>query len=225
MRILVIEDYQPLRRNLERGLREAGFTVDQCSDGEEGLFLATSNRYDAIVLDLMLPKVDGMTVLTRLRQQKCQTPVLVLTARDGVDDRIMGLDLGADDYLAKPFSFPELLARLRALVRRSYHTGDPLIRVGHLCIDTASRRVSLDDREVALTAKEYALLELLARRQGELVTRSEIFEHCYGFDADTTSNVVDVYIGYLRRKLEPSGRPKLIHTRRGQGYQLSVEAG
>jgi two-component system OmpR family response regulator len=224
MRILVVEDYTPLRRTLQRGLREAGFSVDIAADGEEGLFLAGANPYDAIVLDLMLPKIDGLTVLKRLRESGRQVPVLVLTARDGVDDRIQGLDLGADDYLPKPFAFNELLARVRALVRRAYHTGDPVMRIGHLAIDTASRRVRVDDEEVTLTAREYALLELLARRHGELVTRGEVFEHCYGFDADTASNVIDVYIGYLRKKIERSGRPKLIHTRRGQGYQLSVEA-
>lgn len=224
MRILVVEDYTPLRRTLQRGLREAGFTVDIAEDGEEGLFLAGANAYDAVVLDLMLPKVDGLTVLKRLRESGRQVPVLVLTARDGVDDRIQGLDLGADDYLPKPFAFNELLARVRALVRRAYHTGDPVMRIGHLAIDTASRRVRVDGEEVTLTAREYALLELLARRNGELVTRGEVFEHCYGFDADTASNVIDVYIGYLRKKLERPGRPKLIHTRRGQGYQLSVEA-
>jgi DNA-binding response OmpR family regulator len=224
MRILVVEDYTPLRRTLQRGLREAGFTVDIAADGEEGLFLAGANTYDAIVLDLMLPKVDGLTVLKRLRESGRQVPVLVLTARDGVDDRIQGLDLGADDYLPKPFAFNELLARVRALVRRAYHTGDPVMRIGHLAIDTATRRVRVDDEEVTLTAREYALLELLARRNGELVTRGEVFEHCYGFDADTASNVIDVYIGYLRKKIERTGRPKIIHTRRGQGYQLSVEA-
>ncbi len=223
MRVLVVEDYTPMRRTLQRGLQEAGFSVDCAEDGEEGLFLVEANTYDAIVLDLMLPKIDGLSVLKRLRESGRQVPVLVLTARDGVDDRIHGLNLGADDYLPKPFSFEELLARVRALIRRAYKTGDPVIRIAHLSVDTASRCVRVDGEEVTLTAREYALLELLARRNGDLVTRGEIFDHCYGFDADTASNVIDVYIGYLRRKLERPDRPKLIHTRRGQGYQLMVD--
>ena len=225
MRILLVEDYAPLRRSLEQGLREANFAVDASGDGEEGLWYATSNPYDAIVLDLMLPKLDGLTVLKRLRDAGNQTAVLILTARDGVDDRVRGLNLGADDYLAKPFAFDELLARVRALTRRSYARKEPVIRVGHLALDTSARSVQVAGEVVSLTAREYALLELLARRAGELVTRSDIIEHCYDFAADSLSNVVDVYIGYLRRKLERPGQPRLIHTRRGQGYLLTVEPG
>lgn len=222
MRILLVEDYAPLRRSLEQGLREAGFALDVSGDGEEGLWYATSNAYDAIVLDLMLPKLDGLTVLKRLRDGGNQTAVLILTARDGVDDRVRGLNLGADDYLAKPFAFEELLARLRALTRRTYARKEPVIRVGPLTLDTSARSVQVAGESVTLTAREYALLELLARRTGELVTRSDIIEHCYDFAADSLSNVVDVYIGYLRRKLERPGQPRLIHTRRGQGYLLAV---
>lgn len=225
MRILLVEDYAPLRRSLEQGLREANFAVDASADGEEGLWYATTNPYDAIVLDLMLPKIDGLTLLKRLRDAGNQTAVLILTARDGVDDRVRGLNLGADDYLAKPFAFEELLARVRALTRRAYARKEPVIRVGPLALDTSARSVQIAGEPVALTAREYALLELLARRAGELVTRSDIIEHCYDFAADSLSNVVDVYIGYLRRKLERPGQPRLIHTRRGQGYLLAAEAG
>jgi DNA-binding response OmpR family regulator len=162
-------------------------------------------------------------VLKRLRDAGNQAPVLILTARDGVDDRVRGLDLGADDYLAKPFAFAELLARVRALSRRAYARKEPVIRIGTLLLDTSARSVQVAGEPVTLTPREYALLELLARRAGELVTRSDIIEHCYDFAADSLSNVVDVYIGYLRRKLERPGQPRLIHTRRGQGYQLLAE--
>lgn len=224
MRLLLIEDYQPLRRSLEQGLREAGFSVDASADGEEGLWFATTNTYDAIILDLMLPKIDGLTVLERLRASGHRTPVLILTARDSVDDRVKGLDRGADDYLTKPFALAELLARVRVMVRREYTRPDTVLRIGHLALDTAARQVAIADEVVPLTAKEFALLELLARRAGELVTRSDIVEHCYDFAAEATSNVIDVYIGYLRKKLERPGKPRLIHTRRGQGYLLASEA-
>ena len=224
MRVLLIEDYQPLRRSLEQGLREAGFSVDASADGEEGLWFATTNAYDAIILDLMLPKLDGLTVLERVRTSGQRTPVLILTARDSVDDRVKGLDRGADDYLTKPFALAELLARLRVMVRREYARPDTVLRIGHLALDTAARQVAIADEVVPLTPKEFALLELLARRAGELVTRSDIVEHCYDFAAEATSNVIDVYIGYLRKKLERPGKPRLIHTRRGQGYLLASEA-
>lgn len=224
MRILLIEDYQPLRRSLEQGLREAGFSVDASADGEEGLWFATSNTYDAIILDLMLPKIDGLTLLERLRASGQRTPVLILTARDSVDDRVRGLDRGADDYLTKPFALAELLARLRAMVRREYTRPDTVLRIGHLALDTAARQVVIGDEVVRLTQREFALLELLARRAGELVTRGDIVEHCYDFASEATSNVIDVYIGYLRKKLERPGKPRLIHTRRGQGYLLASEA-
>ncbi|MBA3698164.1 MAG: response regulator transcription factor [Planctomycetes bacterium] len=223
MRVLLIEDYQPLRRSLEQGLREAGFSVDASADGEEGLWFATTNAYDAIILDLMLPKLDGLTVLERLRSAGNRTPVLILTARDSVDDRVRGLDHGADDYLTKPFALAELLARLRVMVRRGYSRPETVLTVGHLTLDTAARTVAVAGETIPLTAKEYALLELLARRSGELVSRSDIVEHCYDFAAEAASNVIDVYIGYLRRKLERPDRPRLIHTRRGQGYLLGNE--
>jgi len=220
MRVLIIEDYGPLRRALCNGLREAGFAVDASSDGQEGLWYAESNEYDVIVLDLMLPKIDGLTILKRLREAGRSMHILILTARDAVEDRVRGLDLGADDYLVKPFAFEELLARVRALVRREYKAKSPVIRVADLEIDTARRLVRRAGERIDLTAREYALLELLALRAGEVVTRTEIWEHLYDFDSCAQSNVVDVYVGYLRKKIERLGLPRLIHTRRGQGYVL-----
>jgi len=223
MRALVVEDYKPVREAVVEGLAENGFSVDAAGDGEEGLWFAESNPYDVVVLDLMLPKLDGLTVLRRMRAKKIEAPVLVLTARDGVEDRVKGLDLGADDYLVKPFAFAELLARVRALVRRRYERVDPTIRVGDVEIDTTKRVVKRGGETVVLSGKEYALLEYLAMRNGQLVTRTEIWEHVYDFRSEAQSNVVDVYIGYLRKKLERDGAAKLIHTRRGQGYVFGVD--
>ena len=220
MRVLIVEDYSPLRRSLAQGLQEAGFAVDASADGEDGLWHAQSNDYDVIVLDLMLPRLDGLTVLQRLRQAGKSVHVLILTARDGLGDRVRGIDAGAADYLVKPFAFEELLARVRALVRRKYAAKSPCLRVGDLEIDTNARKVRRAGRDVELTAREYALLHFLALRHGQLVTRPEIWEHIYDFASETQSNVVDVYIGYLRRKLEARGQPRLIHTRRGEGYML-----
>ena len=223
MRALVVEDYAPVRNAVTEGLTEHGFAVDSAADGEKGLWLAESNPYDVIVLDLMLPKLDGISVLERLRAKGSGTPVLVLTAKDALEDRVAGLDTGADDYLVKPFAFAELLARVRALVRRRYDQRDPTIRIADLEIDTTKRLVRRAGDPITLSAREYALLEYLAVRTGQLVTRTEIWEHVYDFNSDAHSNVVDVYIGYLRKKLEREGAAKLIHTRRGQGYILGVE--
>ncbi len=220
MRVLIVEDYSPIRNSVSQGLQEAGFAVDAAADGEEGLWYAESNDYDVIVLDLMLPEIDGLTVLKKLRTCGCRTCVLVLTAKDQLEDRVNGLNSGADDYLVKPFAFEELLARVRTLVRRRYDLQDPLIRVGDLEIDTAARNVKRGDRTIALTFREYALLEYLAARADQVVTRTDIWEHVYDFLSDSQSNVVDVYIGYLRKKIEGPGLAKLIHTRRGHGYLL-----
>jgi DNA-binding response OmpR family regulator len=220
MRILLIEDYDALRKPLVKGLREAGFAVDASADGEEGLWYAASGDYDVIILDLMLPKVDGLTVLRTLRKQGDPVHILILTAKDALDDRVQGLDLGADDYLVKPFAFEELLARVRALVRRKYETKASVLRVADLEIDTAARSVRRGGRALAMTAREYSILEFLALRAGEAATRTEIWEHAYDFAAEPNSNVIDVYIARLRRKLEKDGRPRLIHTRRGIGYVL-----
>ena len=220
MRILLVEDYEPLRNAVAQGLREVGFAVDVTGDGTEGLWYAQGNDYDAIVLDIMLPGMDGLTILQRLRQKNQTVPILLLTARDGVEDRVRGLDGGADDYLVKPFAFDELLARVRALVRRGYGRKNPIISVGDLEIDTAKRTVSRGGTSLSLTAHEYALLEYLALRAEEVVSRTEIWEHVYDFHSMAESNVVDVYIGYLRKKIERPDLPRLIHTRRGQGYML-----
>ena len=220
MRLLLVEDDRPLREALRQGLEEAGFAVDASADGEEGLWYARSNAYDVIVLDLMLPGIDGLTILSRLRREGSAVPILILTARDTVADRVRGLDLGADDYLVKPFAFAELLARVRAMVRRGYDHKDPVIRVEDLEIDTAGRTVRRGERRIDLSAREYALLEFLAVRTGQVVSRTDIWEHIYDFHSDPESNVVDVYIGHLRRKIERPGLSKLIHTRRGQGYLL-----
>jgi len=220
MKVLLVEDYVPLRKSVARGLQEAGFAVDATGDGEEGLWYARSGDYDVIVLDLMLPKVDGLTILRRLREREDPVPVLILTARDTVPDRVRGLDLGADDYLVKPFAFEEFLARVRALVRRKYETRSPSVQVGDLTVDTSRRTARRGGRTIELTPREYALLELLALRAGQVVSRTEIWEHLYDFAAEPGSNVIDVYIGHLRKRLEAGGRPRLIHTRRGLGYVL-----
>lgn len=224
VRALVVEDYTPVRNAVVEGLAENGFAVDSAVEGEEGLWLAQNNPYDIIVLDVMLPKLDGLTILRRLRKTGADIPVLVLTAKDTLEDRVAGLDLGADDYLVKPFAFSELLARVRALVRRRYAHRDPTIRIEDLEIDTVKRAVTRGGEPVQLSAREYALLEYLALRTGELVTRTEIWEHVYDFRSDAHSNVVDVYIGYLRKKLESGRMTKLIHTRRGQGYVLGKDS-
>ena len=223
MRVLVVEDYDVLRDSITQGLQEAGFAVDAAADGEDGLWHAESNDYDVVVLDLMLPKLDGLTLLKRLRARGNRTHVLILTAKDTPADRVRGLDSGADDYLVKPFVFAELLSRVRALVRRRYDAKSPVLRVGDMEIDTTARAVRRGGRTVELSAREYALLELLAMRAGQVVTRTDIWEHLYDANAETSSNVVDVFIGHLRRKVERPGLPPLIHTRRGQGYVLGEE--
>jgi len=223
MRVLVVEDYEPLRRSIVKGLRNAGMAVDQSADGEEGLWLARSNPYDVVVLDVMLPGLDGIEILRRLRGEQIQTHILLLTARDTVEDRVRGLDAGADDYLVKPFAFEELLARIRALIRRNYAAKSPSIQVGPLRIDVPQQRVWLDARPIDLPAREYALLEYLALRAGEVVSRTDIWEHLYDFHSEAESNVVDVYVSYLRRRLDQPGRPSLIQTVRGRGYRLLKE--
>ena len=220
MRVLIVEDYEPIRSGVSEGLREAGFAVDVAANGETGLWYALNNPYDVIILDIMLPDVDGLEILKRIRTQKLDINVLLLTAKDTPQDRITGLERGADDYLIKPFVFQELLARVRALVRRKYESKDPIIHIGDLTIDTNTRQVRRGDRVIHLSPREYTLLEFLAHRAGQLVTRSDVWEHVYEFNSEAESNVVDVFIGRLRRKIESEGQPKLIHTRWGQGYVL-----
>jgi DNA-binding response OmpR family regulator len=222
VRLLVVEDYAPLRLSLAKGLREAGFAVDLASDGREGLWFALEEDYDVIVLDLMLPVLDGSSVLERLRSNGKQTHVLVLTARSEVEDRVRELEAGADDYLVKPFAFEELLARVHALIRRRYAAKSPAIRIGDLEIDRAARRVKRGNRPIELTAKQFALLELLALRAGEVVPRSDIWNHLYAFEDEPSTNLLEVYVAQLRRKLEAAGEPRLIHTRRRMGYLLEA---
>lgn len=224
MRLLLIEDYRPLQQSLTKGLREAGFAVDTTGDGQEGLWFAMGNDYDVIILDLMLPGMDGLSLLKKLRAEGRQNHVLILTAKDTLEDRIKGLNLGADDYLVKPFSFEELLARVRALLRRSYREKNPEIKVENLRIDLTTQRVWHGRDEIHLTPREYALLEYLAMRAGQTVSRTDIWQHLYEFESDASSNVVDVYIGYLRKKIEQPGRPPVIHTLRGRGYMLGPKA-
>ncbi|HUW20973.1 MAG TPA: response regulator transcription factor [Sedimentisphaerales bacterium] len=222
MRLLLIEDYRPLQKSLVKGLREAGFAVDSTGDGNEGLWYATSNDYDVIILDLMLPGMDGLEILKRLRAKGGKNPVLILTAKDTLEDRVTGLDLGADDYLVKPFALKELLARVRALVRRSYQEKSPCIKIRNLRIDLTKQRVWRGRQELHLTPREYALLEYLGMRAGQIVSRTDIWEHIYEFDSSASSNVVDVYIGYLRKKIERPGEPALLRTVRGRGYVLGA---
>lgn len=223
MRILVVEDEARVQSFLKRGLTEAGMAVDVVSDGESALQDARSAPYDAIVLDLTLPRLDGLEVLQELRAEGSSIPVLILTARDSVNDRVHGLDAGADDYLVKPFAFAELLARIRVLLRRGApHTNE--IVVGDLVIDVAKRSAERSGQNIDLTAKEFALLEYMARHAGEVVTRTMISEHVWDINFDTLSNVIDVYIRYLRRKIDDPFNAKLIKTRRGVGYVLQAES-
>jgi two-component system OmpR family response regulator len=213
MRLLVIEDEHDLLRVIQQSLEEEGFAVDTALDGEVGLSKAKSWDYDAIILDLMLPRLDGFGVLRELRRTK-RTPVLLLTARDATADKIKGFDTGADDYVTKPFEIDELTARVRALIRRSANQPSPVVKLGDIEIDTAARTVKRDRQPVPLTAKEYALVELLVLNRGKLVTRTMIYDHIYDENDDTFSNVVDVYVANLRRKLGKD----FVETRRGMGY-------
>ncbi|HEV3139656.1 MAG TPA: response regulator transcription factor [Vicinamibacterales bacterium] len=222
MRILLVEDEPPAAQVLAKGLREQAYAVDVAADGDAALFQVSTTDYDAIILDVMLPVKSGLTVCRAVRASGSAVPILMLTARDAVESRIAGLDSGADDYLVKPYDFGELLARLRALIRRGTHAIAPeQLTVGHLTLDTRSRRVSMRGRDVSLTAKEYALLEFLVRRAGAVVSRSDIAEHVWDDHYDPLSNIVDVYVQRLRRKLDRPGAPSVIRTRRGEGYQLS----
>jgi len=223
MRLLLIEDYKPLQESLVKGLRESGFAVDFTGDGKEGLWYAKSNEYDVIILDIMLPGLDGLSILKKLRDLGDTTHILILTAKDTTEDKVKGLELGGDDYLIKPFEFEELLARLRALVRRSYQKKSAQLTIEDLKIDLNRRQVYRDGELLSLTAREFALLEYLAVRSGEVVSRTDIWEHVYEFNSSASSNVVDVYIGYLRKKIEKQGKPALIHTIRGHGYLLGLQ--
>ena len=220
MRVLLVEDSQRLQTSLTTALRRSGYVVDSATDGEEGLWRAKSDDYDAMVLDLMLPKRDGLSVLTELRRQGRDVHVLVLTARDTVEDRVRGLQAGADDYLVKPFALEEFLARVQALCRRTYGGKLTILAVGDLEIDTITRTVRRGAAKIELTAREYQLLEYLAQRRGHVVSRGEIEAHIYDAKVDPMSNVVDSAVCVLRRKLAVADAPPLIHTRRGFGYVL-----
>lgn len=215
MRVLIVEDEPDLLRTISQALREDGYAVDEASDGQEGLYKATSWEYDVIVLDLLLPKLSGWQVLEELRETRT-TPVLILTARDGVDDRVKGLDSGADDYLAKPFHLKELKARLRSLIRRSNGIASSQIQIGELIVDTTTKTVTRGQTILLLTPREFSLLELLALHRGQVVTRTRIYEHLFDETDDSLSNLVDVHVSHLRRKLGKD----FITTRRGQGYIL-----
>jgi len=205
-------------------LKIMGWAVDSSDNGKEGLWYARSNAYDVVILDLMLPGMLGLDVLRSLRADGNEVPVLILTARTDVKERVAGLDAGADDYLAKPFAMTELMARVRSIVRRNGPTRSPVIAIGDLCIDSVRKGVSYQNMTIELSPREFALLEYLATRAGEVVSRTDIWEHVYDFHADCQSNVVDVYIGYLRKKLEAGNKPRLIHTKRGYGYLLAQQA-
>jgi DNA-binding response OmpR family regulator len=224
MRLLLIEDNASLRDATRQYMQEAGFIVDTAATGDEGLWAAEENPYDVVLLDLMLPKVDGMEILRRLRAKENPVHILVMSARDGLDDRLQALDAGADDYLVKPFSLSEALARTRALLRRSYQRKNPLMRVADLTLDPIRRCVQRGDAAIVLTALEYRLLEYLFHRAGEVVSRADIWEHVFEDGTGGTSNSVEVYIGYLRKKINPAGEPDLIHTKRGHGYILEDRA-
>lgn len=222
MKVLVIEDSDRLRRSLCQGLEHAGFAVDQAEDGAVGLEFLAAYTYDVVILDLMLPRVDGLEVLRRLRSEGNEVHVLILSAKDQVDDRVRGLDLGADDYLVKPFSFDELCARLQALVRRRHQVKNPQITIGPLLLDTARRQVERDGEVIHLTPSEYALLELLCLRAGRVLSQGQLLEMLYRSDADISSNVIEVLISSLRRKIQRRDEPPIIQTRRGHGYLVEA---
>ena len=222
MRILVVEDEAALAAGLAQGLREHGYAVDLARDGEEALDFVAVGAYDLIVLDVMLPKLDGFAVCTRLRQQNVPTPVLMLTARDTVPDRVTGLDSGADDYLTKPFAYQEFLARVRALLRREGPSRDPVLRIADLEVDTRTREARRASQRIELTSKEYAILECLIRNPNQVLSRDQIAEHVWDFEFSAMSNVVDVHIYTLRCKVDRPFRRKLIETVRRAGYRLRV---
>jgi len=223
VRVLLVEDHKPLVRSLRQGLEEEGYAVDTAFDGEEADHKGSTAPYDVVVLDVMLPKMDGLTLLQKWRKAGVKSHVLMLTARDHLDDKVKGLDAGADDYLTKPFELEEFLARVRALVRRGHQVKDPVLRVFDLELDTAARTVKRAGQPIHLTPREYGLLEFLAFHRGRVVTRTMIWEHLYDEHDESTSNVVDVYIRYLRNKIDKGFDPPLILTRWGEGYMLRAE--
>ncbi len=220
MRILIVEDEKKVAGFIKKGLEEETYAVDVAYDGEEGFHLAAMNEYDMIILDLMLPKMDGLEVLTQLRDKKVSTPILLLTAKDAVEDKVAGLNKGADDYLTKPFAFSELLARIRSLLRRGQVETQTELKVGDLCLDMVSHKVSRNGEEIELTGKEYSLLEYFMRNEGKVLTRTMIAEHVWDYNFDTFTNVIDVYVNHLRKKIDKKYPAKLLHTLRGVGYVM-----
>jgi DNA-binding response OmpR family regulator len=223
MRVLVVEDDRRLAESLRRSLMESRMAVDVTHNGQDGLEAASTTPYDVIVLDLMLPLLDGLEVARRLREHKVDTPILMLTARDGVDDRVAGLEAGADDYLVKPFALREVVARLRALTRRHVPNRKAELRAGKVLLDTAAHTLTVDGREVDMTAKEFAILEYFLLNQGRLLTRSQILEHAWDYDFDGGRNLIEVYIGRLRKKLIEAGAEDPFITIRGSGYRYAAE--
>lgn len=223
MRILIIEDEKYLAKILKKGLEENSFAVDLAFDGKEGLYMAETYPFDAVILDIMLPVVDGLTILDILRKKDRDVPVLMLTAKGEVEDKIKGLNTGADDYLAKPFDFSELLARLKAVIRRNKGKTSPIIKIDNLTINTNSHTVIRKGKEITLSAKEYMILEYLAVNRGKVISRSEIIEHVYDTEYSLDSNVIDVYINYLRNKIDRCFNKKLLQTIRGAGYILKED--
>ena len=223
MRLLLVEDEKKVSSFIKKGLEEEGYAVDLALDGETGLMMGLDGVHDLIILDLNLPGKDGLSVLRELRQTKVTTPVLLLTVRTAIEDKVIGLDTGADDYLTKPFAFQELLARVRALLRRQTEAEAPLLKVADLTLDPARRLVFRGEEKIELTTKEFALLDYFMRNPDRVLTRTMIADHVWDYDFDPMTNVIDVYVNYLRNKIETGHEPKLIHTVRGVGYVLKVE--
>jgi len=223
MRILVIEDETKVGCFIKRALEEESYAADLCEDGAKGLQMALNTNYDLLIVDLMLPSLPGLEILRGVRQARIQTPILILTAQSQVDQRVKGLDAGADDYLTKPFAIDELLARIRALLRRGSTESPGVLQIDDLTLNPATREVTRDGQRIDLTLKEYALLEYLMRHTGRVLTRPMISEHVWNQDFDTFTNVIDVYVNYLRNKIDRGRSKKLIHTIRGSGYMLKVD--
>ncbi|WP_314293169.1 response regulator transcription factor [Leptotrichia massiliensis] len=223
MRLLVVEDEKKLNELITKKLKKEYYGVDSCFDGEEAVRYVEGTEYDAIILDIMLPKLDGFEVIKRIRAKKNKVPILLLTARDNIDDKVKGLDYGADDYLVKPFIFEELMARIRVLLRRNSGNADNIITIANLKVDLDAKTVFRDDLLIKLSGREYSILEYLIRNKGKILSRERIEDHIWNYDYEGGTNVIDVYIRYLRKKIDDSYTPKLIHTVRGLGYVLRIE--
>ena len=223
MRVLLVEDEKKVASFIKKGLEEHGYAVDLATDGKIGLAMALDQVHDLVILDINLPEIDGLSVLQQIREQQMATPVLLLTIRATIEDKVIGLDTGADDYLSKPFSFEELLARVRALLRRGSDSKTPVLKVADLSLDPATRQVFRGGNRIELTSKEFAILEYFMRNAGRVLTRSMIINHAWDYDYEAETNMVDVYINYLRKKMDAAYQPKLLHTIRGTGYVMREE--